>query len=113
MQDTQADDPLLQDEEIDYLLTVHSSPITAAITGLERLIVRYSREPDIRMGQTWLYDSDRVGMMKDALAILVGNRHAGPYSGGLLQSEFDALDTEEEPDLVPVFRRDPSWTRSE
>jgi len=113
MQDTDEDDPLYQDEEIEYLLMEHGNPISAAIEGLERLLVRYSRNPDIRIGQTWLFDSDRFPMLEKALERLKAKRSAlaVPYSGGLLQSEFDALDSSTETDVLPAFRRDPRWAK--
>lgn len=113
MQDTDEDDPLYQDEELEYLLMEHGNPISAAIEGLERLLVRYSRNPDMRMGQTWLFDSDRFPMLEKALERLKAKRSAlaVPYSGGLLQSEFDALDSSTETDVLPAFRRDPRWAK--
>lgn len=113
MQDTDVEDPLYQDEEIDYMLTQHGGVIPTAIAMLRRLLVRFARHPDIRMGETWIYDSDRHTMLKAALdALLTSRGAAAPFAGGLYKTEFEPPVTDsiyEE----PAFRRDPAWTKDQ
>lgn len=44
--DTDQEDPLLSDEEIDALIELEGSPRKAAITALEHLAAKFSRQAD-------------------------------------------------------------------
>lgn len=58
--DTSEADPLLQDEELDYLLNEHEgSAIRAAVAACEAVIAKLSREADFSSGATSLSASQR------------------------------------------------------
>ena len=44
--DTDQEDPLLSDEEIDALIELEGSPLKATITALEHLAAKFSRQAD-------------------------------------------------------------------
>jgi|SRR5690606_24112387 len=77
--DTSQDDPLLQDEEIEYLLDQHDgSALTAAVEGCERIIAKLSREADMSSGATSISASQRRKHYADLLTQL--RRRAGRIS---------------------------------
>lgn len=58
--DTSEADPLLQDEEIDYLLGEHGgSAIAAAVAACEAVVAKLSREADLSSGATSISASQR------------------------------------------------------
>lgn len=58
--DTSEDDPLLQDEEIAYLLDqCGGSALAAAVAACEGIVAKLSREADLRSGATSISASQR------------------------------------------------------
>lgn len=58
--DTQEADPLLQDGELDYILTEAEGSVTrAAVTACESIIAKLAREADFSSGATSLSASQR------------------------------------------------------
>lgn len=107
LQDTDCNDPRLQDEEIMFLLTQNPDPRTAAAEGAERIAAHYARLTDFRIGDynesASKYFEHYTKLAKqlkgDALKKLVL-----PYAGGLSKNEkrTDRNDT----DLTqPIFRK--------
>ena len=105
--DTLKEDPILQDEEIAYLLTVNGDPASAAIQGCEQIAAKFSRLCDQTVGSVSLSYSQKAkaylamaAKLRERLAI--GN--AIPYAGGISDSDKQIAASDQ--DLVqPVFRK--------
>lgn len=109
--DTNAADPQLQDEEITYLLNLYGGNIyTAAIVAARSLASKYSREPDVKIGD---YSTSNSQKAKAYLALaneLEQTQNKGllgrvkPYAGGI--SIADKQQDEQNTDRVlPAFTR--------
>lgn len=83
--DTIEADPLLTDEELDYLLDDRGSVTGAAVGACEQLIARFAREPDRRIGQLSISNSQRVTQYEKLLKTLRTRTmvSAVPYAGGI------------------------------
>lgn len=68
--DTDEDMPLLQDEEIQFLLEQHRSVIKAAIASCKVIIAKLSREVDYSIGPEKVAASQRVEHYRALLADL-------------------------------------------
>lgn len=68
--DTDEDMPLLQDEEIQFLLEQHRSVIKAAIAACKVIIAKLSREVDYSIGPEKVAASQRVEHYRALLADL-------------------------------------------
>lgn len=79
--DTDMKDPLLQDEEISFLLTSNSSPQQAAIAACRVLIAKYSREADYTIGPESVKASQRLTnfqRLKAELESSIKSKYAAP-----------------------------------
>lgn len=83
--DTDSRDPILQDEEINYLLTVKVSINNAAYEACNRIVAKFSRMADQTVGPVQTNYSQLVKHYK-ALANdlrVNANSNAIPYAGGI------------------------------
>jgi len=104
--DTDKSDPLVDDREVDYALTLGSHDIAAAVI-CEHLAARFARETDIESGEAKEKCSQRAKAFKDRADEL--RQRAGiavlPSFGGLSRGEKQTLAAN--PDAVqPFFGRD-------
>ncbi len=104
--DTNSAAPILQDEEIDYLLATETSVARAALAAAEEVLSRFARQVDKTVGPTQISASQRHAQYKDTVARLRKNLRKGamPYAGGI--SVSDKQSGEADPDRVqPAFSR--------
>ena len=105
--DTDSTDPLLQDAEISYAISVTSNILGAAARCCDALARKFARQADVRLGPQSIAASQRSRAFME-LARDLRSRLAGahpPYSGGLSKSE--AIQDELDIDLKkPIFKRD-------
>jgi hypothetical protein len=104
--DTDADDPLVDDREVNYAITLGSHDIAAAII-CEHLAARFARETDIESGEAKEKCSQRAKAFKDRADEL--RQRAGiavlPSFGGLSRSEKQSLASNTDA-VQPFFGRD-------
>jgi hypothetical protein len=106
MGDTIAEDPQMQDEEIDALLTATGGAVgTAAVVGVRSLAAKYSRQADYWVGDLKLLASQRaqaylrlggqLAEMGESL-LTISRVHQIPFAGGISvsQKELLALDAD-------------------
>lgn len=106
MQDTDDADHLVEDEEIDYLLSAYGSPLLAAANGLQTLGNRYARQVTKAVGDLRIELSERAAQFREAAAGLfqqaggsaVNVPGVAPWVGGLSIQEKTDADADE--DLV-------------
>ena len=104
--DTDKCDPLIGDEEIDYLLTLEGSVFKAAVMACETIAAKFSRLADEKVGDT----SVSLSQKADAYLKLAGKlrkrseRIVFPYAGGISKAdkENQELDEDRNPE---VFKR--------
>ena len=104
--DTDENDALMQDEEIDYLVTTHGSVSLAGANALLALASRYSRQVTKAVGDLKLELSDKAAQFRvaaDDLFAASGGSGANvpavaPYVGGL--SIAEKVESDADPDLV-------------
>jgi hypothetical protein len=93
--DTQSADPQLSDEEIDYVLTLRSSVVQAAIMCCDELIARYTRQVTQSVGSVSVSFSDRIGHYKELIARLnLRGAAIEPFIGGQSISDSDSVNTD-------------------
>jgi hypothetical protein len=107
--DTNSSDYVLEDAEIDFLLTENNGSVRdAAIGAAEAIIAELSRCPDSKsVGSLSLSFSSRIANLKGVIASLrrQSNKFLVPYVGGLSRSGKEVYDTDS--DLVqPAFKRE-------
>ncbi|MBU2701176.1 hypothetical protein Ga0466249_002290 [Sporomusaceae bacterium BoRhaA] len=104
--DTDSSDPLLQDEEINYLLTKKSSVNGAAYAACQNIIAKYARLVDQTVGDVQTkYGQliDHYNALSDSLYFDAGIA-AIPYAGGTTVSDRRSLQSDTS--LVqPAFRK--------
>lgn len=95
--DTNMTKPLFQDEEIAYLLTVHSTPESAAISGARQLAARFTRLADTTIETVSVKNSERAAAFR-ALADDLQNQYdrsvansSGPSATGISIAGMDAV----------------------
>lgn len=107
IQDTDAEDPIVQDEEILFMLAEEGSPLSAAAGLAQVLAFRYARACDTAIGDYRVSLSgiaERYRVLAKELSGKAGLVSAMPYAGGI--SAFDKRRQEEDTDRVPpAFRR--------
>lgn len=107
--DTDSTDPLVQDEEINYLLGEHTEPMLAAIAAAEQLAVRFAREVT-HSADGLSYSASDLHKHYLAIADRLKSVHrrarakaARPYAGGLSWAERDKDDADD--DLIQTHIR--------
>jgi len=106
-QDTDQSDQLLQDEEINFLLTLEGGPLKAAVKAAETIAGKFARKCDEKVGQVSVSFSQKSKQYFELAAKL--KRHsdikgACPFAGGL---DISQKDTQRDNDdrVQPDFRR--------
>jgi hypothetical protein len=105
--DTIESDPLLQDEEINFSLTVESSLNGAAALCCEAIAKKFAREADRGLGPMRIAASQK-STKYDAMAKDLRKKAAGygtPYSGNMSVSDRDT-DKSDTTLNQPAFTRD-------
>ena len=90
IQDTNCDDVLFQDAELDWLLLEAGSPLNAAIRAVETLLAKWAGKCDEKVGQVSVSFSQKVDNYKKLLETLkrrVGISGGVPYAGGIRISD--------------------------
>lgn len=104
--DTNSLDPLLADAEIDYFLTTYSSNIKiSAIHAARAIAASLAREPDKKVGDLSLSNSQRAKAYLDLAATLEKSAYAvvTGWAGGQSKSEKDTNANTD--DLVKPFAK--------
>lgn len=109
--DTDTTDQQMQDEEINYLLTLYGGDVyTAAIVAARSLASKYARFPDVRIGDYSTSNSQRFNAYLALAKQLEQTQNVGlihkakPYAGGI--SIADKQQDEQNTDRVkPAFTR--------
>lgn len=108
LQDTNSTFPLLQDEEINFLITQEGDVFQAAAIGAERIAAFFARRTDIKIGDysesAAKYFEHYTKLAKKLKADAM-RRLVVPYVGGLSKDEKET--DEQDQDLVqPIFKKD-------
>ena len=106
--DTDSNQKLVQDEELEYWLSSEESLVPAAISALEALAATYSSRADRTIGPLSIkwsqlsanFCSRAQGLRVDRLAL-----KAQPYAGGLSRAEKQT-DTQDTDRVEPFFTRE-------
>ncbi len=88
--DTDSTDPLVQDEEIMYALSVEAHILGAAARCCESIARKFARDVDYRLGPQYVYTSHRAKLYAE-LAAELRRRAAmgsGMYVGGIDPQEY-------------------------
>jgi hypothetical protein len=105
--DTVAEDPLLQDEELDFCLAQESSYYGALARACEAIAMRFSREASVSTGRLSLQLAERAKQWTERAQEYrkrAAAAHA-PSVGGLSKAEEEAA--LQDPDRTgPYFRKD-------
>jgi hypothetical protein len=92
--DTIQSDPILQDGEVDWLLSQYNNvPINAAIRACEAIISKFSRLADESVGQVKISFSQRCEGYRKTQVMLrnrLATEGAIPYAGGISISDKQA-----------------------
>ena len=89
--DTNSNDPLLQDEEILYLLKKYNNyPLNASLRACEMVISKFARMADQTVGSVSQSYSQKAKGYRDLmndLRLRIGLEGAKPYAGGISKSD--------------------------
>lgn len=108
VQDTNAKDKLLNNEEIEFLLELEGSPLKASVKAAETISATFARLCDEAVGQVKVSFSQKFDHYKSLAATLKassGVKLAMPFAGGLEESQKDVQE-EDENRVQPIFTRD-------
>lgn len=108
LQDTDATHPLLQDEEINFLLIQEGDVYQAAAIGAERIAANFARFTDIKIGDYSESASkyfDHYTKLAKKLKQDAMRRLVVPYAGGLSISEKET-DAQDQDLVQPIFKKD-------
>jgi hypothetical protein len=90
--DTDPTDPILQDEEITFLLSEEGSPLKAAQGACRAIIAKYAREVDYTIGPERVAASELVAHYQGVLKTLIEKSKASgapSYGSSRSESTFD------------------------
>lgn len=94
--DTIASKPLLNDAEIEWVLTQYQfTPMNAAIRCCEAIVAKFSRQADESVGQVKITFSQKAEAYRKLITDLrnrLAMEGAVPYSGGISKSDIQAND---------------------
>lgn len=105
--DTNSDDKLLSDSEINYTLSAEGTVLQAAIHCLQNLIVVYSRQIDVSGDGKSKSLSQRVTSFRTALNSLLERQAMGAlnvFAGGISQAQKDVQCADSDR-VSPVFTK--------
>lgn len=106
--DTVSTDVLLQDAEINYLLTVEPNVYKAAVTACKTIAATFARKADRAVGDLFVKFSkkyDQYIALSQQLEIRAKRETAGIYAGGI--SRADKKTQDQDTDRVkPAFHKD-------
>lgn len=106
--DTDSKDPLLQDEEILWVLTQYNnSPMNAAIRCCESIVAKFSRLANESVGQVRIDFKQKAEGYTKMMTILKGRlatEDAAPYAGGISVSDKQA-NVQNTDRVKPDFRK--------
>lgn len=106
--DTDANDPILQDEEIDYLLADTGSVNGAALSAARSIWAKFARLVDKAVGDLRISYSQRASHYQQLIRQLeqrAAIRKAVPFAGGISKASKDSI--RQDSDRVPPrFSRD-------
>lgn len=108
VQDTQSAKPLLQDEEIAYLISTEGSPQDAAAKAAETLAAQFARFVDESVGQVKVSFSQRFKHYSELAKNLkrqASIKNAEPFAGALDESQKNVQE-EDDDRIKPFFTRD-------
>lgn len=97
--DTDPTDPLLQDEEIQYLLNQGGAPQNVAVMAIEGIMAKFSRMADETVGGVKINFSQKLknmDLMKQAMIQRIATTSIKPYAGAISRS--DMLQVSQNPD---------------
>lgn len=103
--DTDNDDLVLSDQEIQYLLTQHRHPRLAAVYAAEAITAFYARQVDSEIDQIRIIASqrwDHYNKLALKLRREAGMLVAAPYAGGISKLDKEA-DQENTDTVQPIF----------
>ena len=103
--DTDTNDQLLTDAEVDYILTLESKVIQAAATACEMIASEFARQADTKNGALSVSASQRAKAYERRASLLRSkvNREVEVFAGGLTISGKDSLE-ESTTDVQPGFK---------
>ena len=92
--DTDTNDQLLTDAEVDYILTLESKVIQAAATACEMIASEFARQADTKNGALRVSASQRAKAYERRASLLRSkvNREVEVFAGGLTVSGKDTLE---------------------
>jgi len=106
--DTDSTDPLLSDEEINFLLARYTSPPHASFYACKRISALFARLADKQQGDSAIKSSQKskryaemAGELKEDFAL----SDIIPYSGGISESDMEAVQADSDA-VQPAFTRD-------
>ncbi len=106
--DTQSSDPILQDAEINWLLTENATPFYAAVEAANGIAAYYARKADKAVGDLKISASQQHKQYLD-LAVRLRRRAltetVTPYAGGISVSDKQ-VQQDNSDSTVPFFNRD-------
>jgi hypothetical protein len=95
--DTDSSDPLITDEELDYLLTSEGDPLHAALMAAQSLAAKYGRQVDYQqpndISESQSQRSEAFAAIADRLERRI-SRNASPYAGGVTIADVEAHRTD-------------------
>ena len=91
IQDTNKNDPQLEDEEIEWVLSQYNNtPLNAAIRCCEVLVAKYTRMADEQVGQVKIQFSQKAKSymsMRLMLANRLATEDCAPFAGGISRTQ--------------------------
>lgn len=108
IQDTDRDEQLLSNEEIESLISSEGGALQAAMRASEILAAKFARWCDEKVGQVSVSLSQRMKhyqALRDDLKRRIAIRHSEPFAGGLTHSQKDAVEDDDDR-VEPFFTRD-------
>lgn len=105
--DTDINDRLIEDDEIDYLLTVDTDVVKAAIQCCRVIIAKMGRYVDSKRGRTWERASQITKHYKDLMTLLqqrVATSSNSLYAGGISDSDKESREADTDR-TKPLFQK--------
>jgi hypothetical protein len=106
--DTDETCPLLGDREIRYLIAKHGSAAKAAVYACRRISAIYAREADKQAGDLAKKSSQkskRYAELAEELRADLAFSDIAPYSGGMSESDMEAMEADSDA-VRPAFTRE-------
>lgn len=108
IQDTDKDDQLMSDSEIEFLLAEGGNPTNAAIRAVEGLMAKFARLCDEKVGQVSQSLSQKYSHYSQLLKTLKRRSaltNVAPFAGGITESQKDVQENNQDR-VDPFFTRD-------